>query len=83
MSEKSGRPVLHLKLKPATAVGPQAKPSGWKCRPCGAGFEVGSDLADEDAVRCPACNARLGLARDFRQDSPDMVKLRARRTSND
>jgi DNA-directed RNA polymerase subunit RPC12/RpoP len=82
MNEKRGRPTLHLKLARAAAVSAQAKAPGWKCRPCGAGFEVGSDLADEDAVRCPSCNARLGLARDFRHETPNMAKLRARRSAD-
>jgi DNA-directed RNA polymerase subunit RPC12/RpoP len=50
----------------------------WKCKPCGKGFDVGVELGDEDAVRCPACNARLGLARDFRADPPNLAKVRAR-----
>jgi hypothetical protein len=29
-------------------------------------------------VRCPSCNARLGLASDFRADPPNVEKLRAR-----
>ncbi len=50
----------------------------WKCKPCGKGFNVPFEAADEDAVRCPNCNARLGLARDFRADPPNLAKVRAR-----
>jgi DNA-directed RNA polymerase subunit RPC12/RpoP len=62
----------------APAPPPKAKFVGWKCKPCGKGFEVSPELADEDAVRCPSCNARLGLARDFRSDPPNIDKVRAR-----
>jgi DNA-directed RNA polymerase subunit RPC12/RpoP len=50
----------------------------WKCKPCGKGVDVAAELADEDAVRCPSCNARLGLAKDFRSDPPNVEKVRAR-----
>jgi hypothetical protein len=53
-------------------------PPGWKCRPCGAAFDPPPSLADDDHVRCPSCNARLGLARDFRSDPPAVDRLRAR-----
>lgn len=57
---------------PAPAVG------DWKCKPCGTRFDPPAELADEDSVRCPSCNARLGLAADFRSDPPNLAKLRAR-----
>jgi hypothetical protein len=41
-------------------------------------FDPAPELADEDSVRCPSCNARLGLASDFRADPPNVEKLRAR-----
>ena len=50
----------------------------WKCRPCGTGFNVPEDLPDDESVRCPSCNARLGKAGDFRSDPPLLEKLRAR-----
>jgi len=86
MADTPRRPTLHLKLAPTAA--PSAKPVAaapatpdaptWKCKPCGKTVPVGADLDDEAVVRCPSCNARLGLARDFRQDPPS-PKLRARR----
>lgn len=57
---------------------PTPPPPQWKCRPCGAAFDPPSSLADDEHVRCPACNARLGLARDFRSDPPAVERLRAR-----
>ena len=75
MADKPRRPTLHLKFAPAMAPPPVAAPI-WKCKPCGKTVPVEADLADDAVVRCPACNARLGLARDFREASP---KLRARR----
>ncbi|HLY80969.1 MAG TPA: hypothetical protein VKQ70_16435 [Caulobacteraceae bacterium] len=83
MSDKPRRPTLHLKFAPAVpaAPAPAAAPATvWKCKPCGKTVPVGPDLDDDASVRCPACNARLGLARDFRQDPPS-PKLRARRVS--
>jgi len=93
MSEPPRRPVLHLKsppvLKPFVAM-PERKatsrpavvapppPPRWKCKPCGAGFDVAVTLADDDAVRCPKCNARLGRAAQFRSDPPDVDHIRAR-----
>lgn len=50
----------------------------WKCKPCGAAFTPARELGDEDPVRCPSCNARLGRAGDFRADPPRVEKLRAR-----
>ena len=85
------RPVLHLKsppalkplapvkqAKPAKPPAPIAAPAPWTCKPCGAGFDVPASLADEDAVRCPKCNARLGRAAQFRSDPPDVEHVRAR-----
>jgi DNA-directed RNA polymerase subunit RPC12/RpoP len=89
MTDKPKRPILHLKFPPSTPVGgpaahvasvapPAAKAMTWKCKPCGKPFQVLAELADEDSVRCPACNARLGLAADFRSDPPNLEKVRAR-----
>jgi hypothetical protein len=57
---------------------PPPPPPQWKCRPCGAAFDPPASLTDDDYVRCPSCNARLGLARDFRSDPPVVERLRAR-----
>jgi DNA-directed RNA polymerase subunit RPC12/RpoP len=83
MTEKPRRPILHLKFPPsapivAAPVAAPPKAQTWKCKPCGKAFEVASDLADEDSVRCPACNARLGLAADFRAEPLDLDRVRAR-----
>jgi hypothetical protein len=67
--------------KPPRARAPAPPPvpvAGWKCKPCGASFDPAPELADEDFVRCPSCNARLGRAGDFRSDPPLIEKLRAR-----
>lgn len=93
MSDEPPRPrkILSLKNPPSRPLGPEpvraAKPApppapppvqhDWKCKPCGTGFSVSPDLADSEAVRCPNCNAKLGLAGEFRADPPP-AKLRAR-----
>ena len=51
----------------------------WRCKPCGTGFNVPTDLAEDESVRCPACNARLGLVKDFQGDDPNLGKVRARK----
>jgi hypothetical protein len=72
----SDRPILSL--KPRARAAPAAPtPSRWKCKPCGAGFEVAPDSTGE-YVRCPKCNARLGLTTDFLSDPPKSQRLRAR-----
>ncbi len=71
-------PVRAKPAKPAPA--PPAPPAiqyDWKCKPCGAGFNVAPEVPDAEAIRCPNCNAKLGLAGDFRADPPP-AKLRAR-----
>lgn len=86
-----GPPPLERMVKPSartTVFTPQAAapepppppaPTGdWKCKPCGTRFDPPAELADADSVRCPSCNARLGLASDFRGDPPNLAKLRAR-----
>jgi DNA-directed RNA polymerase subunit RPC12/RpoP len=87
MTDKPKRPILHLKFPPSTPIGaapapvappPAPKAQTWKCKPCGKPFQVLGELTDEDSVRCPACNARLGLAADFRSDPPNLEKVRAR-----
>jgi hypothetical protein len=86
-----GPPPLERMVKPSartTVFTPSAAPpppppapapvGDWKCKPCGTRFDPPAELADEDHVRCPSCNARLGLASDFRSDPPNVAKLRAR-----
>jgi len=78
MPDTPKRPTLHLKLTPKSLAPAPAKPAPtWKCKPCGASLQVDGALADDAAVRCPSCNARLGLAADFRQEPPG-AKVRAR-----
>ena len=77
--EAPRRPVLHLKAA-ATSPGLVREPElAWKCRPCGALLEIRPDLADNDIVRCPACNARIGKAGDLRTDDLPAAKVRAGR----
>jgi DNA-directed RNA polymerase subunit RPC12/RpoP len=92
MNERVRRPILHLKL--GAAPSPSAAPDAtetpavappmpapsmvWKCRPCGSSFEPPREGPDDEVVRCPSCNARLGKAGDFRLDPPPLEKLRAR-----
>jgi len=78
MTESPRRPTLRLKFPPPLPQPSVVKPKEFKCRPCGTVLQVAPELADEDSVRCPSCNARLGLARDFRSDPPNFEKLRAR-----
>jgi len=90
MNERVRRPILHLKLgatapakrsedaPPAPAAAPAPASYTWKCRPCGAPFVPPSEGPDEEPVRCPVCNARVGRAGDFRLDPPPLDKLRAR-----
>ncbi|MDO8379206.1 hypothetical protein [Phenylobacterium sp.] len=87
--EPRPRKILSLKNPPTRPLGPEpirpkAPPPpppvqtfAWKCKPCGAGFNVGEALADDVVIRCPSCNAKIGLVGDFRADPPP-AKLRAR-----
>ena len=77
-SEPPRRKILSLKSGVAAPGGPPPPTGDFKCKPCGARFDPPAELADEDSVRCPSCNARLGLAADFRADPPRVEKLRAR-----
>jgi DNA-directed RNA polymerase subunit RPC12/RpoP len=77
MADNAKRPTLHLKFARAAAETAIPPASDWKCRPCGKSFQVDGGLDGDAAVRCPSCNARLGLAREFRQ-TPPSPKLRAR-----
>lgn len=81
MTEAPRRPILKLKTTPkppeaAPVAAPAQSAPQWKCKPCGAAFDVSEDLAPGDAVRCASCGARLGKAEDFRSGSG---KVRARR----
>ena len=77
MTEPPRRPTLHLK-NPPLRVQPAAPPVRWKCKPCGALLEVDLALADDAAVRCPSCNARLGRVEQFRGDPAEVRGVRAR-----
>ena len=91
-NERARRPILHLKLGASPSAEPiadapqpapptvQAAPGTytWKCRPCGTPFVPPREGPDDEAVRCPSCNARLGRAGDFRLDPPPLERLRAR-----
>lgn len=65
------------KAEVAPAPAPPAAGAAWKCKPCGTTMAV-ADMPLEGPVRCPGCNARLGLAEDFRADPPRTERLRAR-----
>jgi hypothetical protein len=78
-------PLERLPPRQARVVIPEPPPPApppptgdFKCKPCGTRFDPPLELADEDSVRCPSCNARLGLASDFRAVPPNVDKLRAR-----
>ncbi|WGM39795.1 hypothetical protein [Caulobacter sp. NIBR1757] len=83
MSDPPRRPILKLKFPPAAPPRPEPTPvesagDRWKCKPCGGVVVItGQEPADQE-VRCPACNARLGLAGDF-QTADGGGKVRARR----
>lgn len=75
---RPAKPFKPFKAKAAPPPPPPPEPAhGWKCKPCGKGFDPPEGAPDEDTVRCPNCNARLGLVGDFKQD-PLPNRLRAR-----
>ena len=78
MVDKPSRPILRLKLTPKPPLPPEPKVKQWRCKPCGALIDTPMTLDDDESVRCPSCNARLGLAKDFRGDDPNTAKVRAR-----
>ena len=83
MSDPPRRPILKLKFPPATPPAPPPAPdqdagTRWKCKPCGGVVVITGLEPATDDVRCPACNARLGLAGDFQAADGDS-KVRARR----
>ncbi len=73
--ERPRRPILRLK-NPPPLPRPPTPPAKWKCKPCGAALEIKPDLAPDDIVRCPACNARLGRAEGFRPGATARVRAR-------
>ncbi len=78
--ERIQRPAGHKRVVVTTPEPPPAPAAtgDFKCKPCGTRFDPPAELADDDSVRCPSCNARLGLASDFRATPPNVDKLRAR-----
>jgi hypothetical protein len=78
--ERIQRPAGHKRVVVMAPEPPPPPPAvgDFKCKPCGTRFDPPPELADEDSVRCPSCNARLGLASDFRAVPPNVDKLRAR-----
>ncbi|NBB17634.1 hypothetical protein GVN21_19920 [Caulobacter sp. SLTY] len=85
MSDPPRRPILKLKFPPAVAPAPPAAPAAapepppgerWRCKPCSGIVVITGEEAPDSDIRCPACNARLGLAGEFQR--PD-GKVRARR----
>ncbi len=77
MSSPPRRPILKLKTPPR----PPVVDSRWKCKPCGELVVLTGREPPTDDVRCPACNARLGVAGDF-QDASGQTKVRARRLAD-
>lgn len=75
MDEKPPRRILSLKNPPPPKPAP---PPTWKCKPCGAVVPITGTESAEAEVRCPKCNARLGLAGDFNANPPRTEKVRAR-----
>lgn len=70
--------VVVIAPEPPPPPAPPPPAGDFKCKPCGTRFDPPAALADDESVRCPSCNARLGLAGDFRADPPRVEKLRAR-----
>jgi DNA-directed RNA polymerase subunit RPC12/RpoP len=62
--------------KPPPAPAKIAAPAPWKCKPCGKGFDVPASVPDDEDFRCPSCNARLGMAGDFRARNLDRLRAR-------
>lgn len=75
--DRPRRPILSLKRAPAP---PPSKATSWKCKPCGAVLVITGAEDPAADVRCPSCNARLGVAADFH--APETTsKIRARKVS--
>jgi hypothetical protein len=77
MTEERRRPILRLKSPPAPKPAPPVA-SRWKCKPCGTVVTVTGLEAADAVVRCTGCNAKLGVAGDFKSDPPELSRLRAR-----
>lgn len=81
MTDAPRRPILKLKISPPAPKAAEpvavAPPAGdrWKCKPCGGVVVITGEEPADLEIRCPACNARLGLAGEFHNDG----KVRARR----
>ena len=82
LSLKPGTPrpaaLSRVPQPPPPPPPPEPPPPAWKCRPCGAACYPPPELADDERVRCPSCNAKVGLAGDFKLDPPPLERLRAR-----
>ncbi len=80
MTDAPRRPILSLKFPPAPKAAPPPAPKEqrWKCKPCGAAVVLTGSEPEDREIRCPACNAKLGLAGQFLSDPPS-PKIRARR----
>jgi len=69
------RPILSLSPKATEAF--RLKTTAWVCKPCGARLTLDPDGADDDVVRCPTCQAKLGkLAAFKRPDEAGQVRAR-------
>lgn len=83
MEEKPRRATLSLKSAPKIKLQPSlralnAKDLDWRCKPCGAKVKVEAETPDDEFIRCPTCNAKLGQAKAFRVANPEEAKVRAR-----
>lgn len=80
MTDAPRRPILSLKFPPAPKAAPPPPPKEqrWKCKPCGAAVVLTGGEPENQEIRCPACNAKLGLAGQFLSDPPS-PRIRARR----
>jgi len=78
------RPVRKFRAPKPPKAPPPPPPQafGWKCKPCGQGFDPPIDAPDDQDVRCPSCNARVGKVGDFALDPPPN-RLRARKVRSD
>ncbi len=70
-------PLVSLRAAKSPPPPPPEPVFGWKCKPCGQGFDPLIGASDDEAVRCPKCNARIGKVGDFKLD-PIPAKVRAR-----
>lgn len=70
-------PLVSLRVSKITPPPAPEPLFGWKCKPCGQGFDPAIGAPDDEIVRCPKCNARIGKVGDFKLD-PVPTKVRAR-----